>query len=607
MVAAAIVKMNSVARTNSDIAAALIRVALAGMRTAVAPAAPAATTSPSVALGSASTTEKDSALVARLLQPVSTAIASNNAQAPAAGAAIILTELLTSTHDAAPMDLNLNQLLNSALSQELLTQQTLAQKAIAQLPPELLSKPQVIEALVLQNTLLPAASTEQPTPALPILILPTADTVPVQNANTLYQVNVEWQNRLIQLLSPQPLPTGTRVPLQIDPAQGTGARGTITLLSPEIAAKILLAQNSSSRSALAPPLAQPTWQRTTPTTVQSTLQSPLTTRMQPAPPLLSPTPAQTIQQSLREWLPKQQPLHALVPQLQKFLQPAIRERLPQPVFKALAQLLLALPKPAQVNNAENLQQTLNNSGSFFEARLARALIAEPATAEPLPKIFASDLKAQIGALLEIIRKFAPDDAAVHSTLPNTENDFIYAAKPPAPHATPHIAPSSESDHLDSLLTQLGKLLQAGFARIQLNQLDSVSARHVNHETQAPVPTWVLELPLRTPHGIDQLQLRIEQRRKQQQQRTRVQWNVEIALDLHGAGKLAVSLAIIDKSVAATLWAEREQTHRRVREEMTFLRAGLESVGVNVTEMQCRLGLPTPRSNPISQRLVDIHT
>ena len=579
-------------------------------------------------------------------------------------AAIILTELLNPTNDAAPMDLNLNQLLNSALSQESLVQQTLAQKAIAQLPPELLSRPQVIEALVLQNTLLPAADTAVAQKALPLLQLPLPSpggaATPVV-ANTLYRINVQWQNRVLQLLSSEPLPTGSRVPLQIT------ARGEIVLLPPALAAKLLLQQIATQQSILTntstPPLAQPTQTQ-------------------------RPTPAQTIQQSLRELLPRQQALHTLVPLLQKFITPSVREQLPQPVFKALAQLLQALPKPAQVTNAENLKQTLNNSGSFFEARLARALMADPqiaetlpkpaqatnaenlkptldnrgnfseallartstadptptealakptqatnpdnlkqplnnsvsfaethpaqvlatgpTTAEALPKIFASDLKAQIGALLEIIRKFTPDAPARATTL-NTEDDFIYTGKPALPQTAAHSAPREDSDDLDVLLTQLSKLLQAGFARIQLNQLDSASARHVTHEAQAPVPTWVLELPLRTPHGVDQLQLRIEQRRKQQQQHTRVQWNVEIAFDLHAAGKLAATLAIVDKTVSAMLWAEREHTHRRVREEMDYLRAGLESVGVKVTEMQCRLGLPAPRSRPISQQLVDVHT
>ncbi len=517
---------------------------------------------------------------------------SKGAASANSGAAIILTQLSALTKLSDPgaalkgmaMELNLNQLLNGPV----------LQKALTQLPPELLGKPQVIQALVLQNTLLPAGTTKEAL-ALPTLLVPTPDGAAASRnagANTLYRVNIEWQNRLIQLLSPQPLPAGTRVPLQID------ARGAISLLRPEIAAKLLLAQNVASNAAAS------NVSRSTPAQAIST--QPVSTS--PAPM----TPSQTIQQSLRELLPRQQALHTLVPLLQKFIAPAAREQLPQPITKALAQLMQSLPKPAQLNTAQNVKQAISNSGSFLEAKIANVATAAP-NAEPLPKIAATDIKAQITTLLALIRQLNPQAAAMmtKTSSPTTttfvaEDDFVYA-KPAIQNPAGDSNQTGESESLDALLIQLGKLLQSGFARIQLNQLDSAHARHVNHETQMPVPTWVLELPLRTQHGVDQLQLRIEQHRKQQQQRTRVQWNVEIAFDLHAAGKIAASLAIVDNTVAATLWAEQEKTHLRVREEMEFLRVGLESVGVKVTEIQCRLGLPAARVNPVSQQLVDIHT
>ncbi len=513
-------------------------------------------------------------------QAASTPAASASAPTPTTSATTTNTTTTQSTlmqaiatlivsNGAAGMELNLNQLLNGAA----------LQKTLTLLPPELLARPQVIQALVLQNTLLPAAPSSQPQ-NLPLLTLPSTTTVANANAGatpTLYRVNIEWQNRLIQLLSPQPLPTGTRVPLQID------ARGNIELLRPEIAAKLLAAQNVAASS--------------------NTPSAPI------APP---PSPAmQAIQQSLRELLPRQQALHTLVPLLQKFIAPQVRAQLPAPIFKGLAQLLQSLPKPTQLNTAENVKQAIANSGSFLEAKLTQTAAAAPG-AEPAAKIVATDMKAQISALLTLIRQFAPHanankPATNQAATPFVaEDDFVYTKPTQQPMGGGPVT-IEDNESLDSLLSQLSKLLQSGFARVQLNQLDSASARHVNHDNQTPVPTWVLELPLRTPHGVDQLQLRIEQQRKQQQQRQQVQWNVEIAFDLHSAGKIAALLAIADNSVSATLWAEQEKTHQRVREEMAYLRAGLESVGVKVKDMQCRLGLPPARTQAVSQQLVDIHT
>jgi hypothetical protein len=489
----------------------------------------------------------------------------------------ILTPLLNPSlipkNGTALMDINLEQLVNNSSLQNL----------IRQLPPELLSRPQVFEVLVLQSILLPNASTQEKTPAaLPLLIVPqpanpnpTAITSP-----TLYRITVEWQNRLLQIVSPQPFPAGNRLQLQ------TNTHGEITLLANNAAAV-------TTNTVLA---------ATTPTATNPPIpvQAPL------------PTPLQTLQQSVRELLPRQQPLHTLVPLLQKFVQPATLAQLPQPIAKAVMQLLRSVPRAEQAQAPSTLRQAVVNSGSFLEGRIAREQSNAPTQPAALAPILTTDIKAQINALLAAIRIAAPNVSpnapAVARAQPQQTvvDEFVYTHKPTAHNATPN--PQIESDsEADSLLTQLGKLLQSGLARIQLNQLDSATARHVGSEAQPPIPTWVVEVPLRTAYGADQLHLRIEQRQRKQQNRTRQQWTVDIALDLHAAGKLAATLTVVEKSVAATLWAEHAETHRAVRAEMDYLRADLESVGVNVTEMHCRHGVPPTRSTPLTQRLVDVHT
>ncbi|MDB6062965.1 MAG: hypothetical protein JWM78_3068 [Verrucomicrobiaceae bacterium] len=513
---------------------------------------------------------------------------------------LLLNPSLNPRNGAALMDINLDQLVsNSAL-----------QNLIRQLPPELLSRPQVFEALVLQNALLPNTSAavgsstnalpinvllanpqqnSESAPTLPMLLLSQTPNASPQQATTspqLYRITLEWQNRLLQILSPQPFTSGTRLQLQ------TNAQGQLTLLSSGSAAAVAQTPNA---------LVEP---------VKLAPQTPL--------PQIA-TPLQTLQQSARELLPKQQALNTLVPLLQKLLQPAqsnAQATLPQPVVKALLQLLQSLPLAEQLQNPVTLRVAVENSGSFLENRIARAQLdtaklPNVATAKPeaLAKLATTDIKAQISALLEVIRKFIPNTPTMARTpAPIDTDDLVYSHKPAMQHNTAqNIAGERAEEPADSTLTQLSKLLQSGLARIQLNQLDSASARHASNDTQPPVPTWIVEVPVRTPFGADNVQLRIEQRFKKLSNRMRQQWNVHIALDLHAAGKLTASLAIVEKSVSATLWAEHEQTHRAVRDEMDFLRAGLESVGVTVTEMQCRHGVAPARTSPLTQRLVDVHT
>ena len=486
----------------------------------------------------------------------------------------ILNLLLNPKNGAALMDINLDQLVNNSALQTL----------IRQLPPELLSNPQVFEALVLQNALLPSASPPESLPAQPLLILPdmlNPAIPPYSGAETpaLYRITLQWQNRLLQVLSPQAFANGSRLQLQ------SNAQGEIALL-PKANASAASATDRTSSTPLEPPAAGP-------------------------PVAQTPSPLQTLQQSARTLLPRQEALHTLVPLLQKFLAPTTQAQLPPPVAKAIAQLLRSLPQPEQLQDPAELRQAVERSGSFFENRLLSAQDNAGRTPDAVAKLVATDFKAQIIALLAAIRSATPsalNRVRAQAPIQTDTDEFVYTNKPAA-HNAPALAAPREvgSDPADTLLTQLGKLLQSGLARIEMNQVESATARHVGNDAQPPVPTWLLEVPVRTAFGADQLRLRIEQRRNKKQGATRQQWNVDIALDLHAAGKLAATLTIVDKSVAATLWVEREQTHRAVRDEIAHLRAGLESVGVNVTAMQCRLGVPPVRSSAVTQRLVDVHT
>jgi hypothetical protein len=289
--------------------------------------------------------------------------------------------------------------------------------------------------------------------------------------------------------------------------------------------------------------------------------------------------------------------------------PDVRELLQEGLDMGVAQLLRALAQAQQLQNPAALKQALHNSGSLLEARLAQAA-AQPrnTVAAELPQALAGDIKAQIARLLAAIGRpgmAVSDDW--RGPAPSMPQDPLYDARPQPPrHGAP--PPQQERDDtVTTLLHQLGKLLQAGLARIQINQLDSAATRHPGGADSVPVPAWVFELPLRTPRGTDNLHVRIEQRPRPRDALERTQWTVQLAFDLHELGKLAATLTILGRDVAAVLWSEREHTHRAVQAEIDTLRTGLEAAGVKVTEVQCRLGLPPPRSAPLMQQLVDVRT
>jgi len=567
------------------------------------------------------------AIVARILMPMPAAAlmpagpapaaatmpATDGSPAPASGVGIILNPLFQLINRAAPMDINSNQLLNSAV----------LQSTAQQLPAELLAKPQIVEALVLRNTLLPSAPVDADTAPVPSnpLLAPTAAATTALALSTNYRVSLQWQNRVLQFLSPEPLPTGKTVQLQIN------ERGEVLLLPPPMPAKAAAPQTATPAVLLSGALAGNKTQAATTsasltpaTKTQPSANTPLPNDLN-AGIAIKATPLQTLQQSLRETLPRQESLQTLVPLLQKLASPAVKAQLPPVVAKMLEQLLQSLPKPAQLQTADGVKHALQNSGSFLEARLAKsnaptANINGKAIEgrEPVAKILETDLKAQLTALLNIVRRLIPNTSTTTQAPANDRSalsqgdELVYSPKQLLSNTRNIAARDEDIDPTDMQLSQLSKLLQSGLARIQLNQLDSAVSRHGNSDAQLQLPAWVLELPLPTARGSDHLQVRIEQHQsKQQETRTRVQWTVQIAFDLHELGKLAATLSIVEKNVAATLWAERANTHRSVQEKIDYLRAGLESVGVKVTEMQCRLGLPPARTALVSQQLVDVHT
>ncbi len=498
------------------------------------------------------------------------------------------------------MDLNLTNLLTGSASSD----GSRPLQSTQALPPELL-KPQVIEALVLKSTLLPAGNTQKGATAAPAPTQPQLPAqTPAQQPQVQAQAKVElaWQGRVLQLLSSQPLPVGSQVRIEVN------ARGELKLLPPQ------LTGTAPNTPANAPP-----------------------TRT--AEPALPPP----LQQSLRENLPRQRPLADLQPLLQRLLSPTQLPKLPAPVAAALRQLATSLPKPQQLQSADGVRQAVARSGNFLEARVMPAATRPlaPALAQPaatatgaapvatrtapidataprpgLPVDAAAlqavqatadaaadgDLKAQLLQLIALIRRFTP---ATPASAPETLPDQPYTR--PQPKQAPVARPNGGERELEQL-QQLSRLLQGGLARIQVNQLDGAVSRVASgNDGQPPAPSWSFELPIQTPRGGDTLQLRIEQQARQSDGVRQMQWKVQLAFDLHELGKLAATLTVTGANVAATLWAEQRHTHGVVRAEIDHFRAALEGVGVRVTELQCRLGLPPEQQHRWQQQLVDVRT
>lgn len=478
--------------------------------------------------------------------------------------------------------------------------------SVATLPPELL-RPQVIEAVVLRNTLLPAPNGNDiqrlqtalgftatqpanpvPAPAtqviatnlpnLPLLQLGQAQANQTGNLTALFRIALQWQGKSFEVISEQPFPPNTPIQIQVTPRNELILRSAIG-----VGATANVAMNAN----------------TTPGATALSQQS-------------QPTLQQRIQPLVRENLPRQQPLTVLLPALRALIAPELQTKMPATLARAILNLWQSVLSPKQLQQPAVLKQAVINSGSFFEANTAAARAASAANPQAIPQILGTDLKAQIMVLLTLLKSRTSSSSSGTNTtappeqIPVADDDAIYQ-KPMTREGAVPLAANKLELSADALLQQLSKALEAGLSRIHLNQLDTVISRHPSADPTQTVPTWVLELPMQTQRGQDQLAVRVEEHERKHDNKRYKQWLVQLGFDLHELGKLSATLSIVEHSVAATLWAEHAQTHRTVQREMTSLRKGLESVGVNVTEMQCRHGVPPERNGLLSQRLVDTHS
>ena len=491
------------------------------------------------------------------------------------------------------------------------------------------AKAGVLEAVVLSNS---------------PLIQPKSSTGNQPNQQQ-FTITIKANQQILELTSQTPIAKGAHLQINITPNNQVVILNVSDPLQETAAPKRLAnepAINANIRL-------KTTTEQSLQTSAKSnaTVSNDISSQQQQTQPALKNKP--TIEQGLRQALPVQEPIKNLLPLLREITaQPP--KNWPKPLLNNLAVLLKQFPNARQAQQPESLKQAINNSGTFFEAKLAQLAIkalankatgasnleAKPPSSAPLNY----DIKGLIQRLLpQIDKAVAVSDAAPKSNITGSyqSNSLLSSAlststksddgKPfgqtyspqPLPDLllttnTPQAnAKTSNNKNVDILLRQLGSQLIASLARSQLNQLETLANRASNSaDGQAPANSWSLEIPIMQGNNIDNLVIRIDQNIAEDgsnslEKDDRKQWTVMLAFDLHQLGKMNVQLKVVDHSVSAIVWSEQQHTHREVQAQVKSLKANLERVGVDVKHIECQLGVPTEKNQPLYTQLVDVRT
>lgn len=290
-----------------------------------------------------------------------------------------------------------------------------------------------------------------------------------------------------------------------------------------------------------------------------------------------------LDQTLRQVLPRQQPL---APAVQAFVRAATDPQLPPPVRMLATQLAALVPEPQRLATAEGLQQAIERSGLFLEARLATpASTQPPTTSQPQ-----SAPQSSTGTLP------APAEASVALDFKGLLLRLLHLLRGPASSRADKAEADTDSAVAEALRT-LARYAESALARIELRQVRALP------ESGERTPELVLELPFRQGEQLETLTLRI--RREQEHNggsEGQTPWTVTLELGDGKSGALRAVVTWSNHTVSTRFFAARSELTGRINASLNLLDTRLRAAGLEVGTLEAHTG-PASSEEPLPQGLL----
>jgi flagellar hook-length control protein FliK len=215
------------------------------------------------------------------------------------------------------------------------------------------------------------------------------------------------------------------------------------------------------------------------------------------------------------------------------------------------QLLAQIPQQSQLADPLKLQQSLNQSGLFLEAKLAEWLVGM--SSSPLT----ADLKANLLQFAQALK------AQIHADVSSAE--------------------------LQIVLKDLLQNTHESLAKIAINQFNSLPS--VDNAQQS----WLLELPFFHQQAADTLQLQIQQRTEPENQAREAtehkNWAVSITLSPPDLGTIHCRVSSYDGVINTRFWSKSNDTVAIINQHLDYLHQQLEAKGLKTGFMEAHQGKP----------------
>ncbi len=267
--------------------------------------------------------------------------------------------------------------------------------------------------------------------------------------------------------------------------------------------------------------------------------------------------------------------------------------LPDPVVKAMQQILGLRLNPSANLSGKDLQAAVRLSGQFREAQLP----SPGGGQQPLP-----DLKSALLSLKSLLQQFGAE-ARIN--------------RPAGQPATPsrHGAPRGQAQQsgggfwAGDTAQNLKSLLQetdSALARIRLTQLVNSGLAKDDGPRHASRPMdLVLELPIALGQetGVMQMQVGRDGGGKDGEDEHEPAWRLRFALDLTATGPLEAAISLRGGGTYASLWVDRKETFDHLNALRETMEAAFADAGLDLQEFRLIRGLP-PRTAARSGALID---
>lgn len=260
-----------------------------------------------------------------------------------------------------------------------------------------------------------------------------------------------------------------------------------------------------------------------------------------------------------------------------------RISLPEPVQKAMQQILgLRLGGSGELSG-KALQQAVAQSGQFREAALA----GRPgAFSGNLP-----DLKTTLISFRSLLQHFGAEAKPLKPAHQPSIPSKAEAPQGQAQQGAQGMWAGASQKNLQSLLEET----DAALARVRITQLvNSGMAGDDGRQATASRPMdMVVELPLALGQETAVLQMQIgrDGGGNQAEEDGEAGWRLRFALDLTATGPVEAAISLRGGGTYVSLWVDRKETLQLLSEARDMMEAAFADAGLDLQELRFVRGLP----------------